>query len=166
MSNGFTTRLVDKSEIPQFRLMVEAYWQEMMPKAASLQTPEARDAYFAREFTWAGGNDHPYWAIADDTYVGFIAFEVELTSKFACINNFYIVPEARRKGNGSALMQWIFTHLDSLGIEQIDLNVRRDNPHALAFWQSQGFGIAKYHLRQYRDPVTHTAFKGVLSSDF
>ena len=52
------------------------------------------------------------------------------------------------------------------GIRQLDLNVRRDNPNALSFWEAQGFGIAGYRLRMYRDPETGTAYKGVLSSDF
>ncbi|MBV7330555.1 hypothetical protein KFU94_20385 [Chloroflexi bacterium TSY] len=53
-----------------------------------------------------------------------------------------------------------------MGIEQIELNVRRDNPEALAFWQAQGFRIALYQMRQYRDPQTGQSFIGALSSDF
>lgn len=44
--------------------------------------------------------------------------------------------------------------------------MRRDTPEALAFWEAQGFGIAGYRMRMYRDPKTGKAFKGVLSSDF
>lgn len=51
-----------------------------------------------------------------------------------------------------------------LKIEQID-HVRRDTPAALAFWQAQGFGIASYRLRQYRDPQRGVACRGALSSD-
>ncbi len=82
------------------------------------------------------------------------------------VNDFYVLPEARRQGYGRAMVQWLLAHLDSLGVEQIDLDVRRDNPDALAFWQAQGFGIALYRLRQYRDPESGTAFVGALSSDF
>ena len=64
------------------------------------------------------------------------------------------------------MVHWLLSKCDDLGIEQIDLNVRRDNPDALAFWQAQGFGIAGYRLRQLRDPATRSAFKEVLSSDF
>ena len=55
---------------------------------------------------------------------------------------------------------------DDLGIEQIDLNVRRDTPHALEFWQAQGFMIGHYELTQYRDPIKRIGFRGALSSDF
>jgi ribosomal protein S18 acetylase RimI-like enzyme len=50
-------------------------------------------------------------------------------------------------------------------VERIDLNVRRDSPAALAFWQAQDFGIAGYRMRMYRDPERGTAYEGALSSD-
>jgi len=56
-------------------------------------------------------------------------------------------------------------------VERVDLDVRRDNPQALAFWQAQGFGIAAYRMRIYRDPDSGTvrssaaAYVGALSSD-
>jgi len=51
-------------------------------------------------------------------------------------------------------------------VQLIELNVRRDTPQALAFWESQGFRIASYRLHQYRDPKTGTSYIGALSSDF
>ena len=51
-------------------------------------------------------------------------------------------------------------------MELVDLNARRDNPQALAFWAAQGFRIALYRLRQYPDPKTGEAYIGALSSDF
>ena len=38
---------------------------------------------------------------------------------------------------------------DEQGVVRIDLNVRKDNPVAFAFWQSVGFDLALYHLRRY-----------------
>jgi ribosomal protein S18 acetylase RimI-like enzyme len=55
---------------------------------------------------------------------------------------------------------------DDLGVEAIDLHVRRDNPAALQFWQAQGFMIGHYQLKQYRDPEKRVGFVGALSSDF
>ena len=146
--------------------MVEAYWQELMPKARSVRDPEQRETTFRAEFDWDGGNNHPYWAMVDRRWVGFMAFEVSDDQRQARVNNFYVVPAERRKGYGTAMAQWLFSYLDNLGVERIDLNVRRDNPSALAFWQAQGFGIAGYRLRQYRNPESGTAFVGALSSDF
>jgi ribosomal protein S18 acetylase RimI-like enzyme len=146
--------------------MVAAYWQELMPKADVVNDPTLWEAYFQAEFTWNGGNNHPHWAIDGGDKVGFMTFELSENRKRAIINNFYVVLEKRRYGYGKAMVAWLFAHFDSLGVEQIDLNVRRDNPTALAFWQAQGFGIAGYRIRQYRNPKTGTAFVGALSSDF
>jgi ribosomal protein S18 acetylase RimI-like enzyme len=157
---------VEGHDIAQFRRMVEAYWQELMSKASVVKDPGRRKAYFQERFGWDGGNNHPHWAIEEGGPIGFMVFEVSAEQKRAMVNDFYVLPEARRRGYGRAMVRWLLAHLDSLGVEQIDLDVRRDNPDALAFWQAQGFRIALYRLRQYRDPKTGTAFSGALSSDF
>jgi len=145
--------------------MVEAYWQELMPQAIVVRDSGQREAYFEEQFAWDGGSNHPHWAMDDQSRVGFLAFEVSEEQKRAQVNNLYVVPERRCRGYGAAMVQWLFSHLDSLGVERIDLDVRRDNPGALAFWQAQGFGIAGFRLRLYRDPGSGTAFAGALSSD-
>ena len=98
--------------------------------------------------------------------MGFFAYDLSEDSKSVFIGNFYVVPRERRKGYGTAMVRWLFAHLDGLGVERIDLHVRRDNPGALACWEAQGFGIAGYRMRQYRDPERGTAYVGALSSDF
>jgi ribosomal protein S18 acetylase RimI-like enzyme len=161
-----TVQEVDPKEWADFREMVEGYWQELMPKAEVVTDPERREAYFHARFAWDGGNNHPHWAIVGTRRVGVLAFEVSDDQTRARVNDFYVVPEERRRGYGTAMVRWLFSYLDRLGVEQIDLNVRRDNPIGLAFWRAQGFGVAGYGLRQYRDPESGTAFEGVLSSDF
>jgi ribosomal protein S18 acetylase RimI-like enzyme len=58
-------------------------------------------------------------------------------------------PNQRRRGLGRAFAQAIVARLREQGIGQIDLNVREDNPRALAFWRSCGFSLALYRLRMY-----------------
>ena len=148
----------------QFRAMVEAYWREVMPHASACQSPEARDGFFEEIFTWAGGNRHPHWVLMEEQPIGFVSFEIE--GGIARVHDFYVVAEHQRKGYGTKIVDWLFVHFDGMGVRQLDLHVRRDNPNALLFWMAQGFGIAGYRMRMYRDPETHTAYKGVLSSDF
>ena len=157
---------VSSPDIADFQDMVEAYWQELMPHASVIQDIEERQAYFYQRFTWKGGNRHPFWAIAAGRKVGFVSFEVSPENKSASVEDFFVIADERRKGYGSAIVQALYDYLDKLGIELIELNVRRDNPNALAFWEAQGFRIASYRLRQYRDPKTGTGFIGALSSDF
>ena len=118
----------------RFRELVEAYWRELMPNSTVVRDTEQRDAYFQEEFAWDGGNRHPYWALVDGRLVGFVSFEVSEAQRCAFVDGFYVVPEERRKGYGRDLVAWLFSHLDRLGVERIDLNVRRDSPTALAFW--------------------------------
>ena len=84
----------------------------------------------------------------------------------AKINDFYVIPAKRRRGLGSWLVGAVTEVTDGLGIERIDLSVRRDNPGALRFWESQGFMIGHHELTQFRDPHRRVGFRGALSSDF
>ena len=96
--------------------------------------------------------------------MGFISFAISGTS--AKINDFYVVPSKRRRGIGTFLVKSAVEITDSMGVDRIDLNVRRDNPEALKFWEAQGFMIGHYELIQYRDPGKRVGFLGALSSDF
>lgn len=157
---------VQLTDIHDFRRLVEAYWQEVMPQSDVVQNPERREAYFRECFTWAGGNRQPYWAVTDGRRVGFVVYTVDAAKHSADIHDFYVVPEARRQGYGAAMVQAAYAQLDRHGVKLVELNVRRDNPQALAFWEAQGFRIALHRLRQYRDPKTGTSYLGALSSDF
>ena len=157
---------VPESQIARFRELVESYWIELMPKAAQLQTAASRDRYFRESFSWDQSHQHPWWALLDDCPVGFLAFSLHRANRRAQMGDFYVAPSYRRRGYGSEMVGWLFTILDHEGVEQIDLNVRRDNPAALEFWQTQGFGIAGYRMRVHRDPHSGTSLKGSLSSDF
>jgi ribosomal protein S18 acetylase RimI-like enzyme len=156
--NVLCVERVDVKDIARFREMVAAYWRELMPKSDVFNDPERWEACFREQF------GEPYWMVEDGEPVGLVAFQV--SDRQARVNDFYIVPERRRLGYGTVLVKWLCAHLDSLGLERIDLDVRRDNPGALAFWEAQGFGLAGYRLRMYRNPERGTAFVGVLSSDF
>jgi len=102
-------------------------------------------------------NRQPYWALADEHRVGFIAYSLDREKRSASIDNFYVLPSERRQGYGTVIVQAVYACLDRLGVQLIELNVRRDTPQALAFWESQGFRIASYRLHQYRDPKTGTS---------
>jgi hypothetical protein len=45
---------VHRTDICDFRRIVEAYWQEVMPQSDVVKNPERREAYFRERFTWAG----------------------------------------------------------------------------------------------------------------
>jgi ribosomal protein S18 acetylase RimI-like enzyme len=155
---------VQPAEGDDLRRMAEAYWAELMPKATVLKDQPSRDRYFAESFRWDGEQDRPYWALLAGERVGFVT--LSRNGQSAYIDDFYVVPAARRQGLGRQIAQALATLFDGDGVTLVELSVRRDNPRALAFWEALGFRIASYRLRQYRDPATGTAFIGGLSSDF
>ena len=157
---------VDPGDIKKFKTLVEEYWRELMPKATVMRTLEAFDEQFQNTFEVSSGDSLLHVAFEGDQPVGLLLYQIDGDQHQATVLEFYVTPQHRRKGIGGFIVQWMLSKFDDLGIEQIDLNVRRDNPGALAFWQAQGFGIAGYRLRQLRDPATRCAFKEVLSSDF
>lgn len=146
-------RLVEVAarDVAAFRAMAEAYWRELMPRADAARDRTRRAAYFQERFSWDGGPGHPLWALVDERRIGFAMFRVSDDRRVAHIHDFYVVPPARRRGHGGAMVRELLAQLDRLGVGQVDLNVRADNPGALAFWQAQGFDLALYRLRQYRN---------------
>ena len=148
----------------RFRPLVEAYWLEIMPHADTVCTSDSRDSYFADRFPLSSTEPGVFWGLSEGSPVGFISFSISGTR--AEINDFYVVPARRRRGIGTFLVKSTIEITDSLGVDRIDLNVRRDNPEALKFWEAQGFMIGHYELIQYRNPKKRVGFLGALSSDF
>ena len=149
---------------PAFRALADAYWQEIMPTADVVADPERRSAYFAAH--WSRPDLQVFWAMAGAERVGFVAVTLDAAARTAFVEDFYVRADRRRQGYGAATVRALSAWLDRAGIVQVDLNVRRDTPRALQFWEAQGFRIASFRLRQYRDPATGTGFVGALSSDF
>lgn len=55
------------------------------------------------------------------------------------VQDFYVVPEQRRKGVGRALVQKILDEAKALRIDRIDLEILPKNVVAPAFWKALGF---------------------------
>jgi GNAT superfamily N-acetyltransferase len=111
---------VHLADIYNFRRIVDAYWQELMPHSAVVHNPARREAYFQECFTWAGGNRHPHWAVAEGHRVGFLTYTVDEAKKSASIDDFYVMPEARRQGYGAAMVRAIYAQFDQRGIELVN----------------------------------------------
>ena len=55
------------------------------------------------------------------------------------IHHLVVIPEFRRQGVASMLVDKSLNKLEQLGIEKCHLFIRRDNPEGLAFWESIGW---------------------------
>ena len=153
---------VEDRDTRLLRRMADSYWDELMPTADTVCTPQARSAYFSERF--GDKSSQAYFAEVGDRVTGFIRTTVD--GKRATITDFYVDRGERRKGVGRAMVRAVLAVFDGLGMEEVTLGVRRDTAGALAFWQANGFMIGHYELKQFRDPSTGRAFCGALSSDF
>ncbi|MEM7132518.1 MAG: GNAT family N-acetyltransferase [Chloroflexota bacterium] len=164
--NMIALRAIEPSECEYLHQIAEAYWLELMPHSDVIQDANQRAQYFQDRFPLNTPDHLVQWAINNETIVGIVAARVEPANRRASIEDFYVLPTERSKGYGREMIRKLYQQFDTMDIERVDLNVRRDNPAALAFWEAQGFRIALYHLRQYRDPQSGESFVGALSSDF
>ena len=142
---------VAAEEQDELREMVAAYWAELVPDAPVAHDPRRAAAYFAEHFRFGDDTVSLWWATLDAAKVGFVRVERWLTEdeRGAFIRDFYIRPDVRRRGVGTAVVQAIRAVAEGEGWVRIDLNVRADNPSGLAFWRSQGFNLQLYQLRQF-----------------
>ena len=62
-----------------------------------------------------------------------------------------VMPSARRRGVGRALLGALEEALIGRGAAEIWLELRADNPGALALYQADGFGITGIRRRYYTD---------------
>ncbi len=164
-SSTCSVRRVAAHERARFQGMVFEYWDELMPKADAISTPEKRIALFEARFANKNPDQSLCWILIGDQQVGFICYRFLSERRSATIEDLYVAPHARRRRTAATAVRRVLADLDRLGVEQIDLNVRRDNPVALRFWESIGFSIALYRLRAYRDPERGEMLRGALSSD-
>lgn len=144
-------RPIAEAERPQLVAMARAYWEGLMPRSPVVRDPAAQQRYFAERFR-IGARDRPlWWIVADGAVVGFAHVELRESfgERWADVADFYIEPERRRRGLGLAAAGAVLAWLKGQGITRVDLNVRQDNPSALAFWQRVGFELASYRLRHH-----------------
>ena len=142
---------ITTGEQDELREMVAVYWAELVPDAPVTHDPRRAAAYVAEHFRLGDDTMSLWWVLADTAKVGFVRIERWRTEDEigAFIRDFYIRPDRRRQGVGTAVVQAIRAVAEREGWVRIDLNVRADNPSGLAFWQSQGFNLQLYQLRQF-----------------
>lgn len=146
-----TLQEIPAAEQDELRAMVAAYWAELVPEAPVARAPRRAAAYFADQFRFGDDAVTLWWAMAETAKVGFVRVERWHTEdeRGTFIRDFYIRLDRRRQGIGTAVVQVIRAVAADEGWVRLDLNVRADNPHGLAFWGAQGFQLQLYQLRQF-----------------
>ncbi|HLZ70328.1 MAG TPA: GNAT family N-acetyltransferase [Dehalococcoidia bacterium] len=140
---GLQVRPVASEEFEEFLDWFARYWQEL-ETFNDFPDPFSREQY--RRLLHEPGGRHFWWAERAGRRIGFCVFIVgphwyrqDITDGY--VDEFYIVPEARRDGAGRALAEAMLAEFRRHGVREIRLSVLRRNSRAAAFWSSLGFAV-------------------------
>lgn len=140
---GLRVRPVAEAEIEEFLDWFARYWDEL-ETFNDIPDPFSREQY--RRLLREPGDRRFWWAEHHGERIGFCVFIIgphwyrqDVTDGY--VDEFYIVPEARRGGAGRALAQAMLAEFRRHNVREIRLSVLRRNTRAAAFWSSLGFAV-------------------------
>jgi ribosomal-protein-alanine N-acetyltransferase len=117
---------------------------------ASFANPWTREMYLAE--LEHRGTSYCYIAREDEgEAVGFCSFWRILDELH--INNLAVLPEKRRSGIATALLQFVMLEGARLGAQRATLEVRRSNEVARRLYEQFGFAVAGVRRAYYTQPV-------------
>lgn len=138
-----TVRGVEPDEVEEFLDWFERYWAEL-ETFNDYADPFSRDEY--RHLIQEPGGHAFWWADAEGRHIGFCVFTIgphwyrrDIVDGY--IDEFYIAPDSRRGGLGTAIWRQMLAEFRRRGVRQIELSVLPRNTRAVAFWTSLGFGV-------------------------
>ena len=96
-----------------------------------------------------GGLLNAFGVQENNRLIGVITFSKGLES--IDIEDVAVLPERRRKGVASSLIEAVKTSAKESGIKKILLEVRSSNEGAIALYQTQGFGKISTRKKYYKN---------------
>ncbi len=118
---GYLYETCDKEELSQ---EIDDLYNETLNRQMIEQTLRKHDPYFI------------LWIKSNNIYSGFISYLYLENKRLCFINNFYIIPEQRNKGLGTAAYKAVESHIKRIGASVIELNPVKN---ALEFYKRNGF---------------------------
>lgn len=79
------------------------------------------------------------WIASSGSKIGFLAVGPVLMGSSCPLHKCYLLPEFQGCGIGSAAMEQLFIHLESVGATSLELRVNRGNFLAITFYRRNGF---------------------------
>lgn len=90
----------------------------------------------------------------DDQTLGYViitlGFSIEYGGRDGFIDDLYLVPEARGRGLGRALLDFTLARAAELGIRTLHLEVETDNERATRLYRTAGFTETGRRLMRFR----------------
>ena len=104
---------------------------------AELQNPTVSYCYLARDAGRRAVGFCSFWRVLDELH----------------INNLAVLPELRRAGVGSMLLEFVLKKGVEIGATRATLEVRRSNDPARRLYEQHGFTVAGVRAAYYSKPV-------------
>jgi ribosomal-protein-alanine N-acetyltransferase len=104
---------------------------------AELENPAVSYCFLARDANRRAVGFCSFWRVLDELH----------------INNLAVLPDLRRTGIGSLLLEFALTKGVELGARRATLEVRRSNEAARLLYERFGFSVAGVRVAYYSKPV-------------
>ena len=94
---------------------------------------------------------HKFVAVADldGAIVGYTGWRIDLTTRYACIEILAVASGHRRSHVGTALCEYAFAHMRTLGAEMVEIRTGGDEFHTPARALYESLGCIQYPTTAY-----------------
>ncbi|MFZ4931148.1 GNAT family N-acetyltransferase [Chryseobacterium sp. Mn2064] len=135
-----------EKDIPLIQNLARRSWEKAYAEILSVEQMEymLSEMYSEKEImTHFQNPDYHYYLVQDEnnnSYEGFMGFELNYEEKTTKLHRIYLVPESKGKGFGKSALQFLDTFVSENGNRRIILNVNKYNA-ARNFYESQGYKV-------------------------
>lgn len=158
MENNIEIKAVQSAELP---ILIQMARSTFISNYAHLNNPVYFQQYLDRSFElplfqaqWADPHTLFYWAIVDGAHAGYCKFRTEAAvegmeeagNQILEIERIYVLDSHQKLGLGKLMLEKAIEIARQEGYSSIWLGVWKDNPKAIAWYQSQGFEAFGEHI--------------------
>ena len=158
MENNIEIKAVQSTELP---ILIQMARSTFISNYAHLNDPVYFQQYLDRSFElplfqaqWADPHTLFYWAIVDGVHAGYCKFRTEAGvegleeagNQILEIERIYVLDSHQKLGLGKRMLEKAIDIARQEGYSWIWLGVWKDNPKAIAWYQSQGFEAFGEHI--------------------
>ncbi len=136
---------IEEREYDDFFALMEVYQRELDPFDPAADDPWDSERHRAAVLDDMDGREL-WWIEADGTRAGFVMVRLvddwpQEERQIASIAEFYVLPEHRRRGVGTAAIHAVLADHRERGTYEVEASILPGNEAARAFWAALGFEV-------------------------
>jgi GNAT superfamily N-acetyltransferase len=145
---------IEKNNLPQLFDLYKEFFEEQRSFGERYLfdfTNGSFNEIFLKEIE--DNNKYIFLFYDDNKIIGFGRGYINIKTNSFFIQDFYIKPEERKKGNGTSLLKEIINKVSSvnLSVKEIELSVDLKNQKGIDFWHSVGFEEFQFKMSKKLD---------------